>query len=55
MSLEKQLASALRYEPFGPLLSMSLGNGLLSVNDWGDDGRLASRRLYKVADGANLY
>jgi YD repeat-containing protein len=48
------LASGNAYEPFGPVKGMTLGNGLALVNDWGNDGRLASRRLYRVAGGTNL-
>jgi RHS repeat-associated core domain len=48
------LASGLSYEPFGSVKAMTLSNGLAVANDWGDDGRLASRRLYKTADGTNL-
>ena len=48
------LASGMDYEAFGPLKQASLGNGLSVGVDWGDDARLASRRLYKTADGTNL-
>lgn len=48
------LATGISYEPFGPVKAMTLGNGLRSVTDWGNDGRLASRRLFKSADGSNL-
>lgn len=48
------LASAMSYEPFGSLKSMNLGNGLKVANDWGSDGRLASRRLYRASGGTNL-
>lgn len=48
------LASGLTYEPFGSVKSMSLGNGLSVANDWGDDGRLASRRLYATSSGTSL-
>jgi len=34
--------------------AMQLGNGLAVANDWGNAGRLASRRLYRTADGTNL-
>ena len=33
---------------------MTLGNGLSVANDWGNDGRLASRRLYNTSAGTNL-
>jgi RHS repeat-associated protein len=48
------IASDHGYEPFGPVKAMTLGNGLAVANDWGDDGRLASRRLYRTAGGAGL-
>ena len=48
------LSSSYTYEPFGPVKAMTLGNGLSVANDWGDDGRLASRRLYRTSGGANL-
>lgn len=48
------LASAMRYEPFGPLASASYGNGTQGRFDWGSDGRLAMRRLYRSADGSDL-
>jgi RHS repeat-associated protein len=48
------IASGMTYEPFGPIKAMSLGSGLRAVNDWGDDGRLSMRRLYRISDGSNL-
>ncbi len=48
------LASNMRYEPFGPLAAASLGNGLRVANDWGNDGRLAVRRLFRASDNVNL-
>lgn len=33
---------------------MQLGNGLAVANDWGNDGRLAARRLTRTSDGTNL-
>lgn len=48
------LASGYSYEPFGSVKSIALGNGLSVANDWGNDGRLASRRLYTTSSGANL-
>lgn len=47
------LASGLTYEPFGSVKTMALGNGLSVANDWGNDGRLASRRLYVTSSGVN--
>jgi RHS repeat-associated protein len=48
------LANGYAYEPFGPVKAMTLGNGLSMANDWGNDGRLASRRLYRTSGGTNL-
>ena len=48
------IASGYAYEPFGPVKAMVLGNGLSVANDWGDDGRLASRRLYRTSGGTDL-
>ena len=48
------IASGHSYEPFGPVKAMALGNGLSVANDWGDDGRLASKRLYQTSGGTNL-
>jgi RHS repeat-associated protein len=43
------LVSGITYEPFGSMLSATYGNGLLFQQSWGNDGRLASRRLYLPA------
>ncbi len=48
------LASNITYEPFGSLLSATLGNGLTMTQGWGNDGRLSSKRLYATASGTNL-
>ncbi|WP_298465960.1 RHS repeat-associated core domain-containing protein [uncultured Erythrobacter sp.] len=48
------VASGHQYEAFGPTKSIALGNGLTAVNDWGTDGRLASRRLTPTSGGAAL-
>jgi len=48
------LASGITYEAFGSLLSATLGNGLTMAQGWGNDGRLASKRLYNTAGGTNL-
>ena len=40
--------------PLPPSLRLALGNGLSLAVDWGNDGRLASRRLYQTSGGANL-
>lgn len=47
------LASGMRYEPFGPLTAAAYGNGLRLANNWGDDGRLVVRRLFK-GSGSDL-
>ncbi|WHO38400.1 RHS repeat-associated core domain-containing protein [Sphingobium sp. AP49] len=49
-----QVAASYAYEPFGAVKAMQLGNGLAAANDWGNDGRLASRRLYRMSDGTSL-
>lgn len=46
------LATNIAYEPFGPLKSADLGNGLKLSQDWGDDRRLASKRLYTAGGSA---
>lgn len=48
------LVSNITYEPFGSILGATYGNGLSLAQDWGNDGRLASKRLYRTAGGTNL-
>lgn len=48
------VASGHQYEAFGPVKSMALGNGLQVANDWGDDGRLAARKLSPTSGGGDL-
>ena len=48
------LANGYAYEAFGPVKAMQLGNGLAVANDWGNDGRLAARRLTRTSDSTNL-
>jgi RHS repeat-associated protein len=48
------LATAMQYEPFAALKQATLGNTLSMTVNWGNDGRLASRRLYKTSGGTNL-
>jgi len=48
------LASGITYEPFGSMLMATFGNGLTMAQSWGNDGRLASKRLYNTASGTNL-
>jgi RHS repeat-associated protein len=48
------LATSMSYEPFGALKQATLGNTLSMTSNWGNDGRLASRRLYVTSGGVNL-
>jgi len=48
------LATNIAYEPFGPLKSADLGNGLKLSQDWGNDRRLTSKRLY-TAGGTDVW
>ena len=48
------LTTNITYEPFGPMKSADLGNGLKLSLDWGSDRRLASKRLYTAA-GADVW
>jgi RHS repeat-associated protein len=48
------VAAGLTYEPFAAIKSMALGNGLAVSNDWGSDGRLSARRLYRTFDNTSL-
>jgi len=48
------LASAITHEPFSAVKTITLGNGLSVANDWGNEGRLASRRLYRTSGGTDL-
>lgn len=48
------VASGHQYEPFGPIKSMALGNGLSVTNTWESDGRLAARRLYTTIGGTDV-
>jgi RHS repeat-associated protein len=42
------------YEAFGALTGANYGNGLRMVQSWGNDGRLAERRLERSADSTAL-
>lgn len=42
------------YEPFAAIKQATLGNTLSMTANWGNDGRLASRRLYKTTGGVDL-
>ena len=48
------LASVLTYEPYGVLKSLTYGNGLKLVQDWGTDARLASKSV-KRTNGAVVW
>jgi hypothetical protein len=48
------LAASFTYEPFAAVKAMRFGNGLSAANDWGNDSRLASRRLFRTTGGTNL-
>ena len=48
------LASGLQYDPFGSLTSATFGNGLSLAQNWGNDARLVSKRLYNTTTGANV-
>ena len=47
------LASSLVYEPFGSLKTATYGNTLKLVQDWGNDGRLAAKRVVR-SNATNL-
>jgi RHS repeat-associated protein len=48
------LSSNMSYEAFGALKTINYGNGERMIVARGDDGRMDGRRLYKLADGANV-
>jgi RHS repeat-associated protein len=48
------LVSGITYEPLGSMLAATYGNGLSLSQSWGNDARLASKRLYPTAGGADL-
>ena len=48
------LASAITYEAFGALKSLSYGNGLTLTQDWGTDNRLYAKSV-KTSGGANVW
>ncbi|MBK6299252.1 MAG: RHS repeat protein [Sphingomonadales bacterium] len=48
------VASSIQYEAFGSLKQATLGNTLSLTQAWGNDGRLASKRLYKTSTGVNV-
>lgn len=47
------VASGISYESFASLKTATLGNTLSMANDWGNDGRLASKRLFVTSGGTN--
>ncbi len=48
------LMTGLQYEAFASLRQGAFGNTLSFAADWGNDGRLASRRVYKTSGGVNV-
>jgi YD repeat-containing protein len=46
------LYASMQYEPFGPLKQATLGNSNSLTQNWGNDGRLSWRRLYRTASPA---
>ncbi len=49
----ESLAAGMTYEPFGPLKSVNYQGGATLTLDWGNDARLATRRI-ALHDGSNL-
>jgi RHS repeat-associated protein len=47
------IATGIAYEPFGAMRAATYGNGTSLAVNWGNDGRLASRRLFTTSGGAN--
>jgi RHS repeat-associated protein len=47
------VATGMTYEPFASLKQATLGNTLSMTNNWGNDGRLGSKRLYVTSSGVN--
>ncbi len=48
------LADGMSYESFGALTQANYGDGLRMLQSWGNDGRLANRRLERTADSTAL-
>jgi RHS repeat-associated protein len=48
------LVSNITYDPFGSILGATYANGLTLSQSWGNDGLLASKRLYHTATGTNV-
>ncbi|MEE9433179.1 MAG: RHS repeat-associated core domain-containing protein [Sphingorhabdus sp.] len=48
------LLSNATYESFGALTGAQFGNGLALQADWGNDGRLAMKRLYRTSTNGDL-
>jgi RHS repeat-associated protein len=44
----------MQYEAFGSLKQLTYGNSLSLTQNWGNDGRLAEKRVYKTSGGANV-
>jgi RHS repeat-associated protein len=48
------LATGMTYEAFGSITRADYGNGLRMIQSWGNDGRLANRRLERSSNSARL-
>jgi len=48
------LATGMTYEAFGSITRADYGNGLRMIQSWGNDGRLANRRLERNIDSVRL-
>jgi RHS repeat-associated protein len=48
------VASGMTYEAFGSLTRANYGNGTRMIQSWGNDGRLANRRLERSVDSVRL-
>jgi RHS repeat-associated protein len=48
------LATGMTYEAFGAITRADYGNGLRMIQSWGNDGRLANRRLERSSNSTRL-
>ena len=48
------LATGMTYEAFGSITRADYGNGLRMIQSWGNDGRLANRRLERSVNSVRL-
>jgi RHS repeat-associated protein len=48
------LSSGMTYEAFGAITRANYGNGTRMIQSWGNDGRLANRRLERSVDSVRL-